>query len=92
MQVTHRQLEVLLAIHGIEPDGYGEAVRQYLKHCGIIINRSRFYHHLDRLKEQHLVRVTMRKGERPKQFLRVTGDGKRLLRRWTRLLCRLARA
>lgn len=87
--MSRQRVEVLLAVRALEPDGYGEAVRLYLKHCGAGMCRAPIYRQLQCLCEAGLIEVVRYEGVR--EHLKTTAKGRKLLHGWVRRLCRIAR-
>lgn len=87
--MSRQRVEVLLAVRALEPDGYGEAVRVYLKHCGTGMCRAPVYRQVRCLYEAGLIEVTRVDGAR--EYLATTAKGRRALHEWFERFCRIAR-
>ena len=86
--MSRQRMEVLLAVSALEPLGYGESVRCYLKHCGVQVQRAPVYRQLQNLFDDGMIKVARSSGLR--EYLRTTAKGSREISRWFKRLNRIA--
>ena len=84
------RMQVLLAVKALEPGGYGEAIRLYLKSCNVPVRRAPVYRQLSALKALKYIKVV--KSVETREELATTKAGRDAAHRWIETLCRVAKA